>query len=671
MEFKEGEISGGKKFAVHNKSAATVQITAEQLLYEAAERQGGEVRAPRQRIVEEEELQEYRVKKRKDFEDTLRRQRHSIGIWIKYAEWEAAQKQFKRARSVFERALQVDYQNTGLWGKYLMMEVKNKFIQSARNLYDRVTGLLPRCDQFWFKYCHMEELLGNYAGARVIFERWMEWMPEDRAWMMYVHFEERCGEIERARLILERFLGVHPREESFIRFCKFEERHKDAARARAGYEKAIEILSLSQLSEDFFIRFAQFEEKQQQNDRARAIYESVMARLPESKCKKIQERYVQFQKQTGTRDVVEEVVLDKRRKIYEAELADNPRDYDAWFDYIRLEESSGNTSRIREVYERAISQVPPLNEKRYWKRYVYLWFNYAIYEELEQNDIPRCRQIWAKLVEIIPHKKVSFAKVWTYYAEFEIRQLQLDAARKVFGRAIAECGKNKIFEAYAALELRLGNLDRCRKIFAKFIERCPWNPRAWISLIELEIVAEEAQRVRRLCTIALDMDAVQSPELIWKTYIDFEASLGEMDQVRRLYDQLVERQSYARVYKAWAEFEVSQLGDIERAREITERGIGLFKQNTVDSERAELLAHLLDIEKKHGTEDTVVAVFKRQPKKLVKRRNIMGTETGVSEEWEEYTAYEFPDDNESSSTLKLMEAARMWKKQKAAGIPVM
>lgn len=61
----------------------------------------------------------------------------------------------------------------------------------------------------------------------------------------------------------------------------------------------------------------------------------------------------------------------------------NPHNYDAWFDYLRLVESDMDTETVREVYERAIANVPPIQEKRHWKRYIYLWINYALYEELE------------------------------------------------------------------------------------------------------------------------------------------------------------------------------------------------------------------------------------------------------------------------------------------------
>lgn len=117
-----------------------------------------------------------------------------------------------------------------------------QFLIQARNLYDRVTQLLPRIDTFWFKYVHMEELLGNYAGARAIFERWMEWDPDDKAWMLYVRFEERCGELKRAQKIFERYLTTRPSQLSFLKFAKFEERHREIIRARAAFEKAVRFL---------------------------------------------------------------------------------------------------------------------------------------------------------------------------------------------------------------------------------------------------------------------------------------------------------------------------------------------------------------------------------------------------------------------------------------------
>jgi hypothetical protein len=91
-------------------------------------------------------------------------------------------------------------------------------------------------------------------------------------------------------------------------------------------------------------------------------------------------------------------VLGKRRIQYEEELAHDGRNYDVWFDYARLEEGAwrdlkdegatqeeeeASAGRVREVYERAVAQVPPGGEKRHWRRYIFLWLDYALFEEIE------------------------------------------------------------------------------------------------------------------------------------------------------------------------------------------------------------------------------------------------------------------------------------------------
>ncbi len=49
---------------------------------------------------------------------------------------------------------------------------------------------------------------------------------------------------------------------------------------------------------------------------------------------------------------------------------------------MRLCESDLTVDATREIYERAVAVVPPAPEKRLWRRYIYLWIYYAIFEEL-------------------------------------------------------------------------------------------------------------------------------------------------------------------------------------------------------------------------------------------------------------------------------------------------
>ena len=45
-----------------------------------------------------------------------------------------------------------------------------------------------------------------FAGCRQVFERWMEWEPEEQAWHSYINFELRYKELDRARGIYERYI---------------------------------------------------------------------------------------------------------------------------------------------------------------------------------------------------------------------------------------------------------------------------------------------------------------------------------------------------------------------------------------------------------------------------------------------------------------------------------
>lgn len=93
----------------------------------------------------------------------------------------------------------------------------------------------------------------------------------------------------------------------------------------------------------------------------------------------------------------------------------NPHNYDAWFDYLRLVESDADPDAVREVYERAIANVPPIQEKRHWKRYIYLWINYALYEELEAKV--RLTNAFIGLINILIGKFCVVIQAFSLYKQ--------------------------------------------------------------------------------------------------------------------------------------------------------------------------------------------------------------------------------------------------------------
>lgn len=82
---KDTEVRLPRATKVKNKQPADKQITAEQLLREAKEIQLEDgFKAPKTIINDPEELAEYRLKKRKEFEDLARRVgRFNLTVWVK------------------------------------------------------------------------------------------------------------------------------------------------------------------------------------------------------------------------------------------------------------------------------------------------------------------------------------------------------------------------------------------------------------------------------------------------------------------------------------------------------------------------------------------------------------------------------------------------------------
>lgn len=667
MESKEDKKKMPKVAKVKNKMPAPVQITAEQLLREAKERELELVPPPpKQKISDPDELAAYRMRHRKQFEDNIRKNRNVMTNWIKYAAWEESQKEVQRARSVYERALDVDHRNITVWLKYSEMEMRCRQINHARNIWDRAVTILPRANQFWYKYTYMEEMLGNIAGCRQVFERWMEWEPEEQAWHSYINFELRYKELDRARMIYERFVIIHPEVKNWIKYARFEEKNSYINSARSIYERAVEYFGEDNMDERLIIAFARFEEGQKEHERARVIYKYALDHLPKEKCQEIYKNYTVHEKKFGSRAAIEDVIVSKRRFQYEEEVKANPLNYDAWFDYLRLLEEDQNVEMIRDTFERAISNIPPAQDKRFWRRYIYLWINYALFEELEAEDIDKTREVYKACLDILPHKTFTFAKIWLLFGQFEIRQKNLNGARKVMGVAIGKCPKNKLFRGYIDLELQLREFERCRILYEKFLEFGPENCTTWMKYAELETILGDAERARAIFELAIAQPKLDMPEVLWKAYIDFEIEQEEYNNTRNLYRRLLKRTQHVKVWLSFAMFEktTSDPEAVKNARKIYQEAAKEMKGANEKEERLMILESWQAFEVECGDEESQQAVEKLLPQKVKKRRKIQ-TEDGSDAGWEEYYDYIFPDETAAQPNLKLLAMAKKWKEKQA------
>ena len=744
---------------VKNRAPAPIQISAEQIVREAADRQidAAQFVEPIVKIHDAEEYQQHLADRRTLFEKNIRYRREHIGNWIKYAKFEEENKEYERARSVYERALEVEFRNATLWLRYVEFELRVENINHARNVLDRAIQILPRVDFLWYKYVWMEELCQDYAKCRTVFERWVQWLPDDNVWIAYARFEVRQNNNDSAQNILQRYCQAYPTCNAYVKYAKFVEYEmNNIPLARSIYETALTTLELEEIQSNarFFIQFTNMEERQNEYDRARVIYQYAIQLLQlndddddnmnsmdttttkddeiskdeKSKRQQLYQQYLTFEKKHGTKNQIEFVVVQQHQKDYEAKIVQNPYDYDLYIEYTTMlqdyqqqqqhqqQPSSLSSSdaaaltttqnQIRDIYERGMGQVPPdPNHKDSWRRYIYIVIYYAIYEELMNRNRSRAIQIYTTcLNKIIPHSKFTFLKIWILLGQLYIRDHNIVATRKLFGRALGTILQHakkanspnapmkkleKMYDTYIQIELALGEIDRCRKLYNQMVQQISTRSTVWIQYANFEATVGESDRCRAIYELALSMqDKLDSPEMVWKSYIDYEMEEGDSDKVRILYDKLLQLTQHIKVYISYGQFECTSIGSgIAKAREIFQQAYQYFKSlnnndhmnhsNNGKEERVLLLDAWRALEKVHGTMDDVAVVERKMPRRIKRKRMRYDdspndghrTELG----YEEYFDYQFPDDDQDATAtgetvaaaarFKMLEMAAKWKEE--------
>ena len=213
------------------------------------------------------------------------------------------------------------------------------------------------------------------------------------------------------------------------------------------------------------------------------------------------------------------------------------------------------------------------------------------------------------------------------FAQFEIRQKNLTAARKILGTAIGKCPKPKLFKGYIDIELQMREFDRCRKIYEKFLEYDMSNCNTWIKFAELEAILGDADRTRAIFNLSIQQPLLDMPEILWKAYIDFEIEEEEHDRVRSLYSSLLERTKHVKVWVSFAKFEAG-IEEASRARDIYREADKHLLQSQLKEERVICLEAWRDFEMEHGNEATQSDIRKKMPRRVKKRRKI-DTEEGL------------------------------------------
>ena len=240
----------------------------------------------------------------------------------------------------------------------------------------------------------------------------------------------------------------------------------------------------------------------------------------------------------------------------------------------------------------------------------------------------------AELAELREAKDARFAVLSETRIELASKKSRLENLERGLGAI-----KVQQAEAQAAIERR---------------ESESQSIRAQVENLERE-TSEETERAAAIYELAVSQESLDTPELLWKKYIDLENALEHREKVEELFERLLRLASHSKVFIAYAQFESKW--DTEKARAILERGIEEFKLSGENAMRHQLLVCLKSLEESlENNEERIEKVQKRQARIVHKQRE--NPETGIKED---FIDYEFPDDAMESVQAQFMKAAEKWK----------
>ena len=223
---------------------------------------------------------------------------------------------------------------------------------------------------------------------------------------------------------------------------------------------------------------------------------------------------------------------------------------------------------------------------------------------------------------------------------------------------------------------------------------------------DLENTVGEVERARAIYELGVGQEALEVPELLWKNYIDFEIMQNEWKHARNLYERLLDRSKHVKVWTSYASFEADHVEDNDAAREIYRRGNEYFQQaiktakSEAESESIQNQATpssigqqsasgksnddwILDLKEQRvmlleswrkfelslgaGNAENVKQVTDQMPKRVKRKRQVYSSDGVTPAGWEEYYDYVFPEENKAAGSMKILQMAQMWKKNKMKG----
>ncbi|KAH9578202.1 hypothetical protein LSM04_007865 [Trypanosoma melophagium] len=559
--------------------AATTQLTATQLIEQAQDMQrltdpGND--GTKVVINSAEELALYRQKTRAELEERVKRGYSFLGNWVKYARWEAQQKDFARMRSVLERAVAVHGTSPALWRDYAELEEEHGFVNHARAVWDRGVTALPSATDLWLKYLVFEQAAGQESRVRDVFNRWLSGpTPPHCAWELFVLFEAQCQRSDACRDVMRRYVETYATVEEWLFYGTTELNVLGSA------ERAVKVFmtAMESLPEEYIngakdckipLALAEALVACRKYEEAREVYHRLLRDCKSaSVLDKIFTAYSRFERLYGDGVNYQTVAVAVAKAMYQQRIARDPTDFDAHVSqYLILRDAAIQSNKKNDDNNNSnnnVNMIIGTDKEDLWKealkcleaainiringatnplaaqRKAFLVIEYA--RRIECYDINAARAALAACIRDFPFTTASCPQLWLEAAALEQRHGAYAQGRRILGAAIHVSPCPDVFEAALLLEekactagelSRSDCVQRSREIYQNAIKEFPQDFSLWEGYAKMEEKEEQFHRADalRLACIHSFSNAARTEQSMSGRY----ELLGKVDQAwaRRL-----------------------------------------------------------------------------------------------------------------------------------------
>ncbi|KAI9142050.1 hypothetical protein BKA69DRAFT_1037920 [Paraphysoderma sedebokerense] len=265
---------------------------------------------------------------------------------------------------------------------------------------------------------------------------------------------------------------------------------------------------------------------------------------------------------------------------YERLLIGSPNSSFLWIKYMAFELKLSEVERAREIAKRALKTIhyrEEVEKLNVWVAWLNLENQFGDEQSLQKvveqavvyndpktiymhlaNMYTKCEKFEAAeaTYETMLKKFRQSSKVWSTFGLFYYQQqksLQLEKARQLLQKSLQSLPSRKHVKTmlkFAQMEFKFGEPERGRTLFEGMVSNYPKRVDLWNVYIDMEIKAEETEKVRSLTSYTPDsrlFDRVTTSKFsskkmkfFFKKFLEFEKKFGDEDRIEYVKQKAIE-----------------------------------------------------------------------------------------------------------------------------------